>query len=115
MPISIPKIIIALVHIFRLGQVFSGELLNLYYSYFSDLILPFGAYFLLTLNEDSIPILARLGEIFSLTSLAEICQFFGVEVLGTTFNPVDIVYYGEGILMAVLIDEKIISRYLKFW
>lgn len=46
---------IALIHVFRLGQIFRGQAYTLYYSYFSDIILPFGMYFLLSLNDKSIP------------------------------------------------------------
>jgi len=49
------EILIALIHILRLGHLFSGELYNIYYSYFSDLILPFGTYLLLTMNESQCP------------------------------------------------------------
>ena len=67
MPYSIPKIliivliqsIIAVIHIFRLGQLFSGQLYSLYYSYASDLIVPFGAYFLLSINDITIPFLRK--------------------------------------------------------
>ena len=63
-------VVIALIHAFRLGQVFDGELYKLYYAYFSDIILPFGLYFLLALNDASIPVLrpwyVKAGIIFSL-------------------------------------------------
>ena len=65
MPYSIYKILlvvsiqiaIALIHVFRLGQVFSGQIYRLYYGYASDILLPFGAYFLLTINDAKIPLL----------------------------------------------------------
>ena len=67
MSFSIPKILIiiliqvaiALVHIFRLGQLFQGQAYNFYYSYFSDIILPFGMYFLLTLNDVTFPVFRK--------------------------------------------------------
>jgi len=113
------QVAIALIHVFRLGQVFQGQAYNLYYSYFSDLILPFGMYFLLSLNDISIPVFkkwyVKVGIIFSLTTFAEICQFFGIEVLGVTFDPIDILMYGIGVSLAALIDVKIFFRYLGFW
>ncbi len=68
MPLSIPKtmiviliqVLIALIHIFRLGQLFNGRAYDLYYGYFSDLILPFGAYFLLSMNDATIPYFAKM-------------------------------------------------------
>jgi hypothetical protein len=44
-------VLIAAIHIFRVGSYLHGELYNYYYGYFSDLILPFGGYFLLGANE----------------------------------------------------------------
>ena len=113
------QVIIALIHVFRLGQVFEGQLYNLYYGYFSDLALPFGAYFLLSLNEAPIPVLRpwyiKAGIIFLLTSSAEICQLFGYEVLGSTFDPMDIMVYGAGVLVAAYIDVKVFTVIFSFW
>jgi len=127
MPYPIPKILIiiliqvaiALIHVFRLGQMFQGQAYNLYYSYFSDLILPFGMYFLLSANDMTISVLrkwyVKAGLIFALATFAEICQFFGIEVLGVTFDPFDILMYGIGVSLAAIIDVKVFSRYLGFW
>ena len=124
---SLPKILfviliqvaIALIHVFRLGQIFQGQAYNLYYSYFSDFILPFGAYFLLSLQEITISVFrkwyVKASLIFALTTLAEICQFFGIEVLGVTFDPFDILMYGIGVSVAALIDVKVFTKYLGFW
>lgn len=124
---TIPKILIvifiqvaiALIHVFRLGQIFQGRAYTLYYSYFSDLILPFGMYFLLSLNDRSIPGFqkwyVKAGIIFALATSAEICQYFGLEVLGVTFDPIDILMYGLGVSIAALIDVKVFTRYLGFW
>ena len=106
-------------HVFRLGQIFQGQAYNLYYSYFSDLILPFGMYFLLSLNDVTISVFrkwyVKAGIIFALTTFAEICQFFGIEVLGVTFDPIDILMYAIGVSIAALIDVKVFTKYLGFW
>ncbi len=127
MPYSIPKIliivaiqiIIALIHAFRLGQVFNGRMYLLYYGYFSDFILPFGTYFLLCLNDAAIPLFrkwyVKAGIIFSVTTIAEICQLFGIEALGVTFDPVDICMYGAGVLIAALVEVKLFAKYFSFW
>jgi len=49
--------VIALIHLFRVGTYFRGSLFTLYYSYFSDIILPFGMYFLLCLKDDRVALL----------------------------------------------------------
>jgi hypothetical protein len=127
MAYSIPKILtillmlvaIALLHVFRLGQIFQGQAYNLYYSYFSDFILPFAAYFLISLNEVAFSVLrkwyVKAGLVFALTTAAEICQLLGIEVLGATFDPFDILVYGIGVSVAALVDVKVFARYLGFW
>lgn len=124
---SLPKILviiliqvaIALVHIFRLGQIFQGQAYDLYYSYFSDLVLPFGAYFLLSLNEITFPVFGKwylkAALIFGFTTFAEICQFFGIDVLGVTFDPFDILMYAIGVSIAALVDVQVFTKHLGFW
>jgi len=127
MSFSIPKILIiiliqvaiALVHIFRLGQLFQGQAYNLYYSYFSDIVLPFGMYFLLTLNDATMPVFrkwyVKAGLIFTFATSAEICQLFGIEVLGATFDPFDILMYGIGVSVAAWLEVQVFTKYLGFW
>ncbi len=62
-------ILIAAAHIFRLGSYLQGPLYNFYYSYFSDLILPFGCYFLLCVDEQWINILRRWETKFAIAYL----------------------------------------------
>ncbi len=124
---SLPKVLviiliqiaIALVHIFRLGQIFQGQAYNLYYSYFSDLVLPFGAYFLLSLNEITIPVFRKwylkAALIFGFTTFAEVCQFFGIDLLGVTFDPFDILMYAMGVSIAVFVDVQVFTKYIGFW
>ena len=111
--------LMAVVHIFRVGSYLQGEWYNLYYSYFSDLILPFGFYFMLCANEPHIPILRRWevkGAIAFLTpALAETCQYFGMPLLGSTFDLLDYVMYGMGALSAVVVDTQVFSRLFGFW
>ena len=113
------QIIIALIHVFRLGQIFNGELYKLYYSYFSDIIFPFGSYFLLSINDFSIPVLrpwyVKTGIVFLLATMAEIAQLFGIYAFGVTFDPFDILMYGIGGLLAALVDTKVFTPYLGFW
>jgi hypothetical protein len=112
-------VLIALAHIFRIGSYLRGELYNFYYSYFSDFILPFGFYFLLCMSEPQMPILrrweAKLAIAFLMPSIAETCQYFGIPVLGSTFDPLDYFMYGIGAMLAVLVDTQVFSRIFDFW
>ena len=112
-------ILIAAAHILRLGSYLQGELYHFYYSYFSDFVLPFGCYFLLCATELQMPILkrweAKLAIAFLMPSIAETCQYFGIPVLGSTFDPLDYFMYGIGAMSAVVVDTQVFSRILGFW
>ena len=110
---------VALIHAFRLGQLFSGALYTLYYSYVGDIVLPFALYFMLALNDSQVSFLklwyVKAGIVFTGATLMEILQYFGVYALGVTFDPLDILMYGIGVLLAALIEVKLFARYLKSW
>jgi hypothetical protein len=112
-------LVIAFVHAFRVGTYFDGALFTLYYSYFSDVLLPFGMYFLLCIvnvpriNLSDWRIKAIL--IFAASTATEILQAFGIYALGTTFDPIDIVMFGIGVLLAVFVDKILFCRFLPFW
>jgi hypothetical protein len=136
--------LIAAIHIFRIGSYLQGEAYILYYSYFSDFILPFGCYFLLCLSEIQIPVLdsqesllpipeflsknnfilripflsrweGKLAIAFLIPSIAETCQYFGIPVLGSTFDLLDYFVYGVGAISAAIVDTQIFSRIFIFW
>ncbi len=102
-------LIIALIHIFRVGSYLHGTLFTLYYSYFSDIIIPFGMYFLLCLNETHIPLLrgwlVKAVLVYGIASSVEIMQAFGIPLLGQTFDPLDFAMFGGGVLIAILVDR----------
>jgi len=110
---------IVLIHIFRVGNYLDGVLHSLYYSYVSDLIIPFGIYFLLCIAEYNIRIFRRWYVkaliIIAVTTLAEILQFFGIYALGVTFDFIDILMYIIGVGAAVIIDRLIFKRFIQFW
>ena len=111
--------LVAAAHIFRLGSYLQGELYNFYYSYFSDFILPFTCYFLLCIYEFYLPILRRWETKFAIAflipSIAETCQYFGIPVLGATFDLLDYFMYAIGALSAVVVDTQVFSRVFDFW
>jgi hypothetical protein len=110
---------IAIIHILRIGNYLSGEFFRFYYSYFSDLILPFGGYFLLCAAELKIPILRhwkpKLVISFLVPALAETFQFFDIPVLGSTFDPLDYIMYAFGAISAAIIDTRVFPRIFNFW
>ena len=94
-------------------------LLMLYHWYFADVALPFGFYFLLTMLEDRFPVLqpwwGKAAAIFALCASSETLQYFGIYALARTFDPVDYLAYGIGVLLAALVDRQVLARLFSFW
>ena len=111
--------VIALIHIFRVGSYLKGDLYLFYYSYISDITIPFGIYFLLCIDELFIKILRKwyikAFIILGFTSLMEILQLFGIYAFGNTFDPIDILMYGLGVGFAVVFDRLLFKRFIPFW
>jgi len=127
-------LLIALVHVFRLGACLRGRLFVLYYSYFSDIAIPFGMYFLMCLLEARVraifysdapeevkrkvsTVLTFLSDwrrkallVFGVASFTEVLQGFGVPLLGRTFDPLDFAMFAGGVLLAVLVDRLVLDR-----
>jgi len=107
------------VHIFRVGSYLQGEWFNLYYSYFSDIILPFTFYFLICVSEIQLPFLrhwaVKTAIVFVVPAIAETAQYFGMYALGVTFDPLDYLAYAIGALAAAVVDVWVFSKLFNFW
>lgn len=111
--------LIAAAHIIGPGRTAQGATYVLYYSYFSDLALPFGFYFLLCMSEEQFAVLrpwwVKLAAVFAMAAFAETCQYFGVPVLGETFDSLDYLMYALGAGAAALIETQVFPRIFPFW
>jgi hypothetical protein len=109
-------LLIALVHVLRGGTYFPEPFSTLYYSYYSDIALPFGTYFLLWMNDGHIPFLrdwrVKALLVFGVASATELLQALGVPLLGRTFDPLDFLMFAVGVLLAVLLDRLLLHRLL---
>lgn len=112
-------LVIAAMHAFRVGSYLNGDLYLYYYSYVSDIIIPFGLYFLLCITEIRYKFLQKwtikAGIIFGAATLTEILQAFGIYFLGETFDYIDFAMFGLGVLMAVLFDKLIFEPFVPNW
>lgn len=110
---------IAAIHFFRFGSYLNGDWYLYYYSYASDILIPIGFYFLLSINDVQIRFLrswkVKAIIIFGLSSLTEIMQAFGIYVLGVTFDPYDILMFGIGTMCAVSVDQLFLKRFVPYW
>ncbi len=48
-------------------------------------------------------------------SIAETCQYFGIPVLGSTFDVLDYLMYAAGALTAVVVDRELLARAFRWW
>jgi hypothetical protein len=103
-----------------IGADWASETVHqLFHSYFADIAIPFGFYFLLVLLESEYkPIkkwYIKAGAVFVLCTLSETLQYFGVYALARVFDPLDYVMYALGAVLAAFIDRIIFKRMLSFW
>jgi len=109
-------ILIALIHFFT-GSSYKGPYPGFVNGYLLDILVPFGFYFLLCLIK--FPLLkswiVKSILVFGVASFTEIAQFFGVPIFGQTFDPVDFVMFGMGVILATILDIIVFPRIFGFW
>jgi len=109
-------ILIALIHFFT-GSNYKGPYPGFVNGYLLDILVPFGFYFLLCLSK--FPLLkswiVKSILVFGAASFTENAQFFGVPIFGRTFDPVDFVMFGMGVILAVIFDIIMFPRIFDFW
>ena len=107
---------VALLH-FLTGSNYRGPYPAFVNGYLIDILLPLSFYFLLCLVE--LPLLrswvVKSVLVFGAAGSVELAQFFGVPVFGRTYDPVDFVMYGAGVLLAAILDTAVFPRLFKFW
>jgi len=52
---------------------------------------------------------------FGVASFTEIAQFLGVPIFGQTFDPLDFVMFGIGVILAAILDIIVFPRIFDFW
>ena len=109
-------ILIGLIHFFT-GSNYKGPYPGFVNGYLLDILVPFGFYFLLCLSK--FPLLkswiVKSILVFGVASFTEIAQFFGVPIFGQTFDPVDFVMFGMGVILAAILDIIVFPRIFDFW
>jgi hypothetical protein len=113
-------IMLAIALCFVVGANWANEPFRRWYSsYFADIAIPFGYYFLLILVQDNVSVLrrwvAKAGAVFALCALSETLQYFGVYALASVFDPWDYAMYGAGVLLAALVDRELFKKVFRYW
>lgn len=108
-------LLVALIHIIGAGHWFHGSYRDFYYSYFSDVAVPFAFYFLLCIAERNWPWVSgwkmKTTLLLGGCVLAESLQYFHVYFLGTVFDPLDFMAYIIGLAAAIVVDELLLQRF----
>lgn len=109
---------IALIHLMSPGRALHDPYRQYYQAYFSDVVIPFGFYFLLCLSEVEFSFLrpwyAKTGFTFGLAAFTEVVQGFGIHFIGTTFDPFDFLMYAAGVAAAAVLERRGFARAFNF-
>ncbi len=112
------NLFVGLLH-FVTGERYAGPFRDFANGYLIDITLPFAVYFLLCMVEKRIHLLERWWLKSALVTGAglffEVMQYFGIPLLGRTFDPVDIAMYALGGLLAAFFDRVVFWRLFGFW
>ncbi len=111
------SLFVGLLH-FIFGPGYNGPFRVFIRGYLIDLLLPMNLYLLLQISlrkKLSIPASRLLGAgftfLFGLT--VELLQYSGIKFLGSTYDPLDILMYGSGVILGLLIDFFLLNRFEK--
>jgi len=109
---------IAMLHFFT-GRNYKGPYPEFVNSYLLDILVPFAFYFLLCPQDAVAPFfwswVVKAVPLFAVGCAVEIAQFYGVPILGRTFDPLDFLMYGIGVLSAAVLDVVVFPRMFGFW
>ncbi|HSA99902.1 MAG TPA: hypothetical protein VLE49_04575 [Anaerolineales bacterium] len=92
----------------------------LWFSYAKDLVQPFALYFFTCLMEKWLKTWqARAVSAFAVPVLLEFGQLlngsmFAGHYIGS-FDPLDMIMYATGVGLAVIVEQKVFAKLLKFW
>ena len=99
------------------GPDYSGPYPAFVNGYLIDILLPMAVYLLLCARE--LPGIRQWWMkgliVFGIGVVVETAQYFDLNVLGETFDPVDYVMYGMGVGLAIGLDVLVLPRVLPFW
>lgn len=111
------SIVIGLLH-FLIGPEYKGPFRLFMTGYLIDILLPMNTYLLGQLPLRKIfsvknsRIIASLGT-FAFGALVEYFQYKGLDFLGATYDPLDLVMYALGVCMGFGIDSLILEPWEK--
>ena len=114
--IVIIAVVVGLLH-FVTGPQYAGPFPVFVNSYLIDILLPFTLYMLLTLIGTALfaDWAVKALIVFSLGLIVELSQYVDIPLLGSVFDPWDILMYAIGVGTAVFCDLFLFPRLFLFW
>lgn len=111
------SIFVGLLH-FLFGPDYRGVFEEFIRGYLIDVVLPLNLYLLLQISLRkmvSVPKARFIGAGFTFCFgvMVEILQLNKIPIFGSTYDPMDILMYGIGVAMGVLLDFTIIENFEK--
>ena len=100
---------------FVTGEQYQGPFPAFVNGYLIDILLPMALFLLMGLFENkyirSMPF--RASAVFGFGCIVEASQYFGHPFFGSTFDPLDILAYAGGVLLGVLLELFVLSRFAR--
>lgn len=102
---------------FVTGESYQGQYPVFVNGYLIDILLPMALYLLMGLSPTGWirSTLFRAMAVLLFGCVVESSQYFGYPLLGSTFDPLDILAYGAGVGLGVLLDPVIFPRCIPHW
>ena len=104
---------------FRMGDFFTGDFREFYFSYVANILAPIGIYFILCILEIQFSILrtwyAKAFLVIIAASMTEFMQAAGIPILGMTYDLVDLYMIILGAMIAAAVDVVLFERLLPYW
>jgi hypothetical protein len=102
---------------FVTGENYRGPFPALVNGYMIDILLPMTMVLLMGLFQTTWlrSNIFRVCAVFGFGCFVELSQYFGYPVLGSTFDPLDILAYAGGVLMGVLLDLVVFPQLIPRW
>ena len=97
---------------FVTGSNYNGPLTTFVNGYLIDILLPFAMYLLLGVQNvrQFHGKMMRFFLVFGVGAVSETLQYFGVEIFGRTFDPLDYLMFVVGIIGAGLFERAVLSQ-----
>ena len=111
------SITVGLLH-FIIGPDYQGYCKDFIRGYLIDILLPMNIYLLLQISlrkKISVFNCRVIGAVFTFLvgTTVEVLQYNKINFLGATYDPLDILMYGIGVALGLILDFTIINRYEK--